>query len=110
MASRRYRELQKTADAAQADLRAEVKVKSFEVDRAQLLKEETTSQMKQLKLQNEMLQAKVKVGPFIETGSYLVCVPSLQNGEVRLCHGSSKRRGIDPFNLALYCSCNRAEH
>lgn len=37
-------------------------MKSFEVDRAQLLKEETMSQMKQVKLQNEMLQAKVKVG------------------------------------------------
>jgi hypothetical protein len=54
--------LQTTSDAAQSDLRAEIKVKSFEVDRAQLLKEETMSQMKQVKLQNEMLQAKVKVG------------------------------------------------
>lgn len=54
--------MQTTSDAAQSDLRAEIKVKSFEVDRAQLLKEETMSQMKQVKLQNEMLQAKVKVG------------------------------------------------
>lgn len=36
-------------------------MESFGVDRAQLLKEETTSRMKQVKLQNELLQSKVKV-------------------------------------------------
>jgi hypothetical protein len=71
-ASLRYRELQTTSDAAQSDLRAEIKVKSFEVDRAQLLKEETMSQMKQVKLQNEMLQAKVKVGLLTQGGFKLL--------------------------------------
>eukprot|EP00899_Mesostigma_viride_P010340 jgi/Mesvir1/19307/Mv10376-RA.1 len=57
----KYRELQNVSDGRFGDLWAELKMKTFEVDRLTVISEEAANKLKQASLTNEMLESKVKV-------------------------------------------------
>lgn len=57
----RHRESQKDADVRQAELLADLKMKSFELERMRVLSEESTSTLRQSDHEREMLREKVRV-------------------------------------------------
>lgn len=57
----RYRQLQLTADSRQSDLQKEISVKQFELERLQMILDETTNNLHQAKLEAEKYQSKSEV-------------------------------------------------
>lgn len=56
-----YRQLQLTADSRQSELQKEISVKQFELERLQLILDETASNLRQAKLEAEKYQSKSEV-------------------------------------------------
>ena len=57
----RYRQLQLTADSRQSDLQKEISVKQFELERLQMILDETATNLRQAKLEAEKYQSKSEV-------------------------------------------------
>lgn len=57
----RFRQLQLSSESKIAESQNEVKLKSFELDRVQLLHEEALNNVKQMVLQNDTLSKKMEV-------------------------------------------------
>lgn len=56
-----YRQLQLTADSRQSELQKEISVKQFELERLQMILDETASNLRQAKLEAEKYQSKSEV-------------------------------------------------
>lgn len=57
----RYRQLQLTADSRQSELQKEISVKQFELERLQMILDETANNLNQAKLEAEKYQSKSEV-------------------------------------------------
>ena len=57
----RYRQLQLTADSRQSELQKEISVKQFELERLQMILDETANNLNQVKLEAEKYQSKSEV-------------------------------------------------
>ena len=57
----RYRQLQLTADSRQSELQKEISVKQFELERLQMILDETANNFNQAKLEAEKYQSKSEV-------------------------------------------------
>ena len=57
----RYRQLQLTADSRQSELQKEISVKQFELERLQMILDETANNLNQAKLEAEKYQRKSEV-------------------------------------------------
>lgn len=57
----RYRQLQLTADSRQFELQKEISVKQFELERLQMILDETANNLNQAKLEAEKYQSKSEV-------------------------------------------------
>ena len=57
----RFRQLQLSADSRQSDLQKEINVKQFELEKMQMIHDETTSNLRQAKLEAEKYQSKSEV-------------------------------------------------
>ena len=57
----RFRQLQLSADSRQSDLQKEINVKQFELEKMQMILDETTSNLRQAKLEAEKYQSKSEV-------------------------------------------------
>ena len=57
----RFRQLQLTSDSRQSDLQKEINVKQFELERTQMILDETANNLKQVKLEAEKYQSKCEV-------------------------------------------------
>ena len=57
----RFRQLQLTADSRQSDLQKEINVKQFELERMQMILDETANNLRQAKLEAEKYQSKSEV-------------------------------------------------
>ena len=57
----RFRRLQLTADSRQSDLQKEINVKQFELERMQMILDETANNLRQAKLEAEKYQSKSEV-------------------------------------------------
>lgn len=58
----RYRELQMNGDNKAVELKNDLKLKGFEVERTQMVHEETVRNLKESQLEIEKMQKKVEVG------------------------------------------------
>jgi progesterone-induced-blocking factor 1 len=58
----RYRELQMNGDNKTVELKNDLKLKGFEVERTQMVHEETVRNLKESQLEIEKMQKKVEVG------------------------------------------------
>lgn len=56
-----FRQLQLTSDSRQSDLQKEINVKQFELERTQMILDETANNLKQVKLEAEKYQSKCEV-------------------------------------------------
>lgn len=56
-----YRQLQLTADSRQSDLQKEISVKQFELERLQMILDETSNNLRQAKLEAEKYQSKSEI-------------------------------------------------
>ncbi|KAJ7356253.1 Progesterone-induced-blocking factor 1 [Desmophyllum pertusum] len=56
-----YRQLQLTADSRQSDLQKEISIKQFELERLQMILDETANNLRQAKLEAEKYQSKSEV-------------------------------------------------
>lgn len=57
----RYRQLQAASDSRITELQSDLKVKQFELDRLQILYEETSQSLKQVNVDNAKYQGKLEV-------------------------------------------------
>ena len=57
----RYRQLQLTADSRQSELQKEISIKQFEMERLQMILDETANNLNQVKLEAEKYQSKSEV-------------------------------------------------
>ena len=57
----RYRQLQLTADSRQSELQKEISIKQFELERLQMILDETANNLNQAKLEAEKYQSKSEV-------------------------------------------------
>lgn len=57
----RFRQLQLTCDSRQSDLQKEINVKQFELERTQMILDETANNLKQAKMEAEKFQSKSEV-------------------------------------------------
>lgn len=57
----RFRQLQLSVDSRQSDLQKEINVKQFELEKMQMILDETTSNLRQAKLEAEKYQSKSEV-------------------------------------------------
>lgn len=57
----RYRQLQLTADSRQSESQKEISVKQFELERLQMILDETANNLNQAKLEAEKYQSKSEV-------------------------------------------------
>lgn len=57
----RFRQLQLTSDSRHSDLQKEINVKQFELERTQMILDETANNLKQAKLEAEKFQSKSEV-------------------------------------------------